>query len=115
MVLDPEEDAGKKARRDVAAQRRFSTSTANVPSGISANNAADNCTGSQYPGISVVRHQQEQQQVSAAGDGQRDNRGVDYRNKEKAQCSQVRKPAWRKRAGRARRSDFMRRWGKDAH
>ena len=67
VTFHPSDDSSKKTRRHITAQRRFAASPADVPGGISAQDAACDGTGSQQPGISAVRHQPKQQQVSAAG------------------------------------------------
>ena len=92
MTLNPHDDTAKKTRRHIAAQRRFAASAANVPGGVSAQDAACNGTGGQQPWIAAMRHQPQQQQVGAAGQRQRDDRGIDHRNREEPQRSQVREP-----------------------
>ena len=78
MTLNPGDDTAEKTRRNVVAQRSFAASAANVPGGVSAQDAACNGTGGQQPRIAAMRHQPQQQQVRAARQRQRDHRGVDH-------------------------------------
>ena len=57
------------------------------------------------PWISTVRHQPKQQQVSAAGQRQRDGGRVDDGNGEKPQRSQVREPMRHQRVMQRRRKE----------
>jgi hypothetical protein len=74
MTLDPCDDAGAETRRHIAVHRRFATTKAHEPCGVSAEDAAGDGGEGKQPGISLVRDKQKQQKVSAAGDGQRDDR-----------------------------------------
>ncbi len=87
MMLNPNDNSAEKTRRHVMAQRRFSPFPANLPSGVSPEDAACNRTGSKQPGIAAVRHQPQQEQVGTAGKRKRDNRGIHDRNGEKAERS----------------------------
>lgn len=91
-ALHPSDNWAKKARRHIAAQRLFAASSADVPGGVSAQDAAGDGAGGQQPWISAVRYKPQQQQVSAARKGQRDDRRIDHRNGEQPQRSEVRKP-----------------------
>jgi hypothetical protein len=74
MTLNPSDNAFKKARRHIAAQSVFAASAANVPGGVSAQNAACKRARGQQPGIAAMRHKPQQKQVGAAGQRQRDDR-----------------------------------------
>jgi len=108
VTLDPSDHWPKKTRRDVVLQRRFTASAANMPRGVSAQDAARNCNRRQQPGIATMRHQPKQQQVRAAGQRQGNDRGIDDRNQEQAQRSQMDQPA--RHHLRANRDRLQRSW-----
>jgi len=114
MTLHPSGNAAAETGWDKPAQRRFAALLADLPGGVSAQEAAGNGAESQEPGIAVMRHQPEQQKVGAAGDGQRDYGGIDNRNQEEPEGAQMRKPVRDQGVAHAGRSDRSR-WGKGGH
>ena len=54
MMMDPSKGAAKETRRHVAPQRRFAATAADVPGGLSAQDAASDGAEGQQPGVSSV-------------------------------------------------------------
>jgi len=115
VALHPSDDAPEKARRHVMAQSRLAPSAPEVPGGLSAHQAAGDCERSKQPWIAVICHQPEKQQVSAAGEGQRNGRGVDNGDGEKPKRSQVREPMRHQRVMPGGRKKQARLSKKSAH
>jgi hypothetical protein len=67
MSFNPNDDSPKQARRHVVLQCSFTASAANMPSGVSAKDAACNCARREQPWIAAIGHQPQQQQVRTAG------------------------------------------------
>ncbi len=80
MPLHPVDDAGVKTRRNPAAQCRFAAFSAQVPGGVAAQDAANNCGNRREPGICLVGDEQKQNQVSGSGNRKRDDGGIDDRD-----------------------------------
>ena len=111
MVRNPCIDPLKHAGRDPAFHGRFSTLFAQLPGGVAANNAAGDGACSQEPGIAAMRDKQEQEQVCASGNGQRNDGGVDDCDSKHAERAQMNKPMGKQRVVRAGGGG----WGKNDH
>jgi hypothetical protein len=114
-MLHPQNDTPKKPNRYVVAQRFFSTPAPDMPGCVSAQEAAGDGARDQQPGVSAMRHKPQKKQVSTARQGKRDNRGIDDRNKEKSQRSQVHKPVRRQRRLRVYRWKLSRLLDNNTH
>lgn len=115
MLLNPCDDAIKQTRRNPALEGGFATFLAELPGRVSADEAAGDGGHGKQPGISFVRDHPEKQQIGGAGDGQRNDGGIDDRNQEEAQRPKVHNPVRHKGMMRAMGGGFGGGWGENAH
>src|SRR5580658_3276717 len=92
MTADPGDDAVKQARRYPVFQGGFTALQAQVPRGVSAEDAAYDGAKGEQPGISIVRDEPEKKQIGAAGDGKRDDGGIDDCDGKEAQRAEMNEP-----------------------
>lgn len=115
MTLDPNNNAGSETRRNPAVQSRFAASPAQVPGCVSTHDAAGHGDRGKEPGISLVGDEQEQQQVSTAGDGQWDDGGIDNGNQEESQRPKLQDPVRHQEVMHARDRNGRRQGRERAH
>jgi hypothetical protein len=115
MMLDPNDYPLKNAGRDVPLQCCLTASASNVPCGVTSHEAAGNGHRRKQPGISVVSDQPKQEQVSATGQGQRNNGGIDDGNGKEPKSAQVCEPVRHERVLCPQHRRLSRLWDKDGH
>lgn len=115
MPLDPVDNAGTKPHGNPAVQSRLAAFPAQVPGCVPTKDAADDGGGGKEPGIPLVGDEQKQQQVGAAGDGQRDDGRIDDGNQKEPQRPKMHEPARHQRMANARGGNSRRRWCERAH
>ena len=93
MVARPISHTVLQARRNVSLDGSRATFFAETPGGVSTDEAAADGATYHEVRISAVADDPEQEQVSAAGDGEGDDGGVNDGRNENARCAEVNDPA----------------------
>jgi hypothetical protein len=111
VALHPCGDAGATAFGNVAAHGGFPTFFAELPGGVTANDAADDRAAGEQPRVSTLYHEEQKKQVSGARDRKGNDGGVDNGDEEESHRAEVDDPA--RDQGVMGMADG--RGGKDAH